>query len=261
MQVPYLSVSGIEHRSHSCGHVTCPCVINLSLFLLVDRFMRFRYRPPIHIDAYVAIPLTGPYGAGEPLFSGSTGHRVPRSPPERLPGRRSGIPWGESARSRARGGLHARARQLTRPALSEGSSCPAKYSRVLSVLVGGTAVFAASHDADGGTGRRCLPPPPPCPPHSARPTLKATLKNASVRPAWQKAVKWAMSKRGTPYVWGGTGNGGFDCSGLMLRAYGAAGIKLPRSPTTSTPPSPRRSPGRISRPVTWSSSAASAMSA
>jgi cell wall-associated NlpC family hydrolase len=42
------------------------------------------------------------------------------------------------------------------------------------------------------------------------------------------AVAWALAQLGTPYRWGGEGNGGFDCSGLVQAAYGAAGIHLPR---------------------------------
>ena len=34
---------------------------------------------------------------------------------------------------------------------------------------------------------------------------------------------------GQPYVWGGTGNGGFDCSGLTQWAYSQAGVELPRT--------------------------------
>jgi cell wall-associated NlpC family hydrolase len=43
------------------------------------------------------------------------------------------------------------------------------------------------------------------------------------------AVQFAHSQLGRPYQWGGTGeSGGFDCSGLMLRAYQAARVQLPR---------------------------------
>jgi cell wall-associated NlpC family hydrolase len=43
-----------------------------------------------------------------------------------------------------------------------------------------------------------------------------------------EAVSWALAQLGTPYRWGGEGNGGFDCSGLVQAAFAAAGVHLPR---------------------------------
>jgi hypothetical protein len=44
------------------------------------------------------------------------------------------------------------------------------------------------------------------------------------------AVQFAYSQLGHPYRWGATGEEGFyDCSGLMLRAYEAGGLQLPRT--------------------------------
>jgi len=44
------------------------------------------------------------------------------------------------------------------------------------------------------------------------------------------AVQFAYSQLGRPYKWGATGQLGFyDCSGLMLQAYRAGGVELPRT--------------------------------
>ncbi|MEU2871290.1 NlpC/P60 family protein [Streptomyces olivoreticuli] len=43
------------------------------------------------------------------------------------------------------------------------------------------------------------------------------------------AAMAARSAVGTPYAWGATGPGAFDCSGLMQWAYGRAGVGLPRT--------------------------------
>ena len=43
------------------------------------------------------------------------------------------------------------------------------------------------------------------------------------------AVAYARAQLGRPYLWGGTGPDAFDCSGLVMEAYAAAGINIPRT--------------------------------
>ncbi|KPN46144.1 hypothetical protein AN932_24720 [Mycobacterium intracellulare subsp. chimaera] len=43
-----------------------------------------------------------------------------------------------------------------------------------------------------------------------------------------RAVQFAETKLGDPYVWGATGPRQYDCSGLVMDAYRHAGVQLPR---------------------------------
>ena len=43
------------------------------------------------------------------------------------------------------------------------------------------------------------------------------------------AVSYAEEQLGKPYLWGGTGPAAYDCSGLVMMAYRAAGVNIPRT--------------------------------
>lgn len=60
---------------------------------------------------------------------------------------------------------------------------------------------------------------------------KKLSKAARQRIRAERAIAAAKAKIGTPYRYGGTGRGGFDCSGLVQYAWRKAGVRLPRVTT------------------------------
>jgi cell wall-associated NlpC family hydrolase len=58
------------------------------------------------------------------------------------------------------------------------------------------------------------------------------------------AIAFAQAQIGKPYVWGGTGPDGFDCSGLVQAAYNAAGVAIPRTSEEQWAWGPKIKPGQ-----------------
>ncbi len=93
-----------------------------------------------------------------------------------------------------------------------------------------------------------VPPPPPLPeaappapedpaivaaPPSGIPPGDVAPPEGAVEPGAggesMLAVQAALTRIGSPYVWGGSGPNQFDCSGLVMWAFQQAGISLPHS--------------------------------
>lgn len=74
--------------------------------------------------------------------------------------------------------------------------------------------------------------PEPSAPEPGAPEPMAALPSMPSGPGEGEgavAVQAALTRLGDPYVWGGSGPGAFDCSGLVMWAFGQAGVALPHS--------------------------------
>lgn len=60
-----------------------------------------------------------------------------------------------------------------------------------------------------------------------------------------QAIAFARAQLGKPYLWGGTGPDAFDCSGLTMMSYRAAGIDIPRTADQQWLWGPRVSPSQV----------------
>lgn len=80
----------------------------------------------------------------------------------------------------------------------------------------GPDVVAAAPDA-------LAPPADIAPPEAAVPSVGGGTGEGAI------AVQAALTRVGSPYSWGASGPGAFDCSGLVMWAFQQAGISLPHS--------------------------------
>jgi cell wall-associated NlpC family hydrolase len=86
------------------------------------------------------------------------------------------------------------------------------------LILGGCAALPGAKSTPPG-GAAAPPAAPLAAPAAAPPDRKSLM------------VESATAMLGQPYRFGGAAPGGFDCSGLVVYAAGAAGIRLPRTAT------------------------------
>jgi cell wall-associated NlpC family hydrolase len=78
------------------------------------------------------------------------------------------------------------------------------------------SLLAAANNGSGGSGGSGAPAP-------------ASFPKVPASGGAAKAVAYAKAQVGKPYVYGASGPGSFDCSGLTMMAWAQAGVSLPHS--------------------------------
>ena len=154
----------------------------------------------------LARPLTASTagGAGGAIFSAGVAMVPPSPPPATQP-----LPGGAHAVAAPAGAILA-AGVVTVPPSPPPTTQPSP---------------ALARAADDGS-RRQLPTNSPAPTAS----VLADTPRPSAQPSrGQRALTWALTQIGKPYVWGAQGPDAFDCSGLTFMAWRAAGVDIART--------------------------------
>ena len=121
----------------------------------------------------------------------------------------------EQAAARARSEAEAAARKQARhEAAAAGKARAAAKARA-----------AEEARAKRGRDRHKGNPAPSAPPAPAPPAPPPPAPSGSG--GAHQAIAYAQAQLGEPYVWGAAGPDAWDCSGLMLAAWGSAGVYLP----------------------------------
>ncbi|MGD0882032.1 MAG: NlpC/P60 family protein [Acidimicrobiales bacterium] len=94
------------------------------------------------------------------------------------------------------------------PATTAGASPSGESSELMSLLLGSSGDLGAMSGLGG---------------------VADPVGAATGGPSGSDVVSEAEQFVGTPYVWGGSSPGGFDCSGLVQYVYGQLGVSLPRT--------------------------------
>jgi len=121
------------------------------------------------------------------------------------------------------------AEQQRTAAAASAAAAAAQAQRTAAQAVAPAANAAATPSAGAATA--AVAPSPassPSPRPAAQPTqdpLPASAPNSAAN----AAIAAAQSRLGTPYRYGGSSPGGFDCSGLMVWSWAQAGVSLPRT--------------------------------
>jgi cell wall-associated NlpC family hydrolase len=124
------------------------------------------------------------------------------------------------------------------PVKSNVKSSESFKAYVVKAIQPETAAAAVSGDAAEKTTTKSSAEPSSKPSSSSKPKVQSTPKKESAKPAEAstgstrglRALAFAKAQIGEPYVTNADGPNGWDCSGLTMKAWAAAGVKgLPHS--------------------------------